>query len=97
MLNILIFSTYKQNLLLKIHFQIILIIFLSNARIFNSQETPNECDIDPSLNNEQCFNNIIKFDHKYYKASNLAMSKSGDLVLEFLKIMIYLLQDYFMD
>ena len=83
MLNILIFSTYKQNRLLKIRFQIILIIFLSNAKVFNSQETPNECDIDPSLNNEQCFNNILKFDHKHYQASNLAMSKNGDLVIEF--------------
>ena len=83
MLNILIFSTYKQNLLLKIRFQIILIIFLSNARVFNSQEKPNECDLDPSLNNVQCFNNIIKFEHKHYQSSNLAISKNGDLVIEF--------------
>ena len=45
MLNILFFSTYNQNRLLKILFHIIPIIFLLNARVFNSQETPNECAI----------------------------------------------------
>ena len=81
MLNILFFSTHNKNQLFKKHFHILLILFLSNARVFNCQETPNECDLDPSLNNSHCFNNIIKFDYKRYQASNLAMSKNGDLVI----------------
>ena len=85
MLNTSHFCIKKQNNWLQINIFIIILLFLLNMNFFNCQESIEEDDIYsliPSLNDNQCFNNVILFDKKKYQAGNFAINKKGDLILE---------------
>ena len=84
--NINYFSTFKPNKLSKPKCYL-LIILLLRASICEEDGDPTatflKCNDEPSLSEDQCFDNIIKFDNKHYQASNFARNKNGDLVIEF--------------
>ena len=85
------YSKTRRKNLVKIHFLVLIILLLkvSNCEEGVDQElvqTYDACINSLSsliMNNEQCFNNILKFDHKNYQTSNFAKNKNGDLVIEF--------------
>lgn len=58
---ILLFS--RKNMLF-----MIIIIFFANLKVFNSSQ----CDENDDLNSKTCFNDIIKFDNKKYRAVKCA-------------------------
>ena len=41
------------------------------------------CKNNPSLSNKDCFNNILLFNEKKYRAGQFATNKKGDLIIEF--------------
>ena len=61
------------------YYHIIILFF----NIFHFVNCNSICkDLQNDLNDEKCFNNVIKFDSKKYRANNFATNKKGDLILE---------------
>jgi hypothetical protein len=42
-----------------------------------------DCQNYPSINDDECFNNILIFDNKKYKLGNFVINNKGDLIIEF--------------
>ena len=83
MLNILYHLSNKRNKPLKINFHIILFLFLLNLEIINSTTPMSDYQNYPSINDDECFNNILIFDNKKYKSGNFAINNKGDLIIEY--------------
>ena len=62
-----------------ITFYITFILFLSNLKIVDCQ---NPCS-EASIKDTECFNNVLFFNNKKYKAGNFATNKNGDIIIEF--------------
>ena len=67
----------------KINFYFMIFLYLSillyvkcNSSCEDSYGYPKD------INNKKCFNNIIQFENKKYRANNFATNKKGDLILE---------------
>ena len=43
----------------------------------------NSCKDNNIITNSECFNNIIKFDNKTYRAGHHAINKNGDMIMEY--------------
>ena len=91
MQNMNYYSKTRRKNLVKINFFLVIILLL---KVYNCQEEVDQdpvqindvCNNSPSsliMSNDQCFNNILKLDHKHYQTSNFAKNKNGDLVIEF--------------
>ena len=62
---------------ISIYFNFILLI--SFLKLFNCQDS-----CFPSIiSNTNCFNNILIFNDKNYKAENFSTNKNGDILIEF--------------
>ena len=57
----------------------IIIIFLAKLKVFNFSQ----CEDDDDLNSKTCFNDIIKFDNKKYRAGQICVNKNNDLIIEY--------------
>ena len=71
-----------------INFILFTLLFLFSSRIIKClPEEDNSISIcsdnDDSLNNEHCFNNILKFEN--YKVNHFAKNNNGDFIVEFTK------------
>ena len=60
-------------------FFMMLIIFLTKMKSFNFSK----CSQNDDLNSQTCFNNIIKFDSKKYRAGQICTNKKDDLIIEY--------------
>ena len=83
MLTILYFFPKTRLINNYFHLYILILSALLNSRFSHCQSIPTGCSRNPSLNDEQCFTNIIKLDNRNYQASNFAKNKNGDLAIEF--------------
>ena len=41
------------------------------------------CQNNPNIKNPDCFNNILKFEHKEYQVNNFATNKNGDFLIQY--------------
>ena len=39
------------------------------------------CELDSSINNQKCFNNVLRFNQKKYQLNNIALNKNGDFLI----------------
>ena len=83
MLTILFFFPKTRLINNYFHFYILILPALLNSRFSHCQSIPTGCARNPSLNDEQCFTNIIKLDNRNYQDSNFAKNKNGGLAIEF--------------
>ena len=60
----------------------IIILYFCIFHFINCNSHCNGFYAQDDLNNGECFNNVIKFDNKKYRANNFATNKKGDLLLE---------------
>ena len=71
------------------NFYLFFLLFLFSCRNANCQtedyfsSTCNYVTFDNSLNDGECFNNVLIFKNKNYQLNHLAKNKNGDLVTEF--------------
>ena len=59
---------------------VFILLLLQLEIIFSSNI---ECQNTPLLSNKNCFNNILIFNNKKYRAGHFAINKRGDLLIEF--------------
>jgi len=87
MLNTNSYPKFKLDKLTKLNCLLVIILLFKDYNCQPADPNPiipdATCNDDPSLDNIQCFDNIIKFDHKNYQTSNFAKNKNGDLIIEF--------------
>ena len=57
----------------------IIIIFLAKLKVFKFSQ----CEENDDLNSKTCFNDIIKFDNKKYRAGQICVNKNNDLIIEY--------------
>ena len=57
----------------------IIFFLLNTLNLYSCSSCPNQVLID----NAECFNNVIKFDTKKYRAGHFVTYKNGDLIAEF--------------
>ena len=78
-----VFIAYIKNTVnikfLSFNYSISVLLFFIQMRITYNES----CKIGNSINNAECFNNIIKFDDKRYRAGSFAKNKNGDIVIEY--------------
>ena len=65
----------------KICLNLFIIIFLLNFK--NSLEIIHPCKDATALNNLSCFNDVIIFSHRKFRAGHAVTYKSGDTIFEF--------------
>ena len=62
-------------------FKFLFLIFYLSIQLKNIE--CNTCKTDNKLSNTDCFNNIIIFNSKPYRAGNFAQNKNGDMIIEY--------------
>ena len=63
-----------------LNINLLLFLFIN---IFDTYYCNINCKNNPSLSNKDCFNNILLFNEKKYRAGQFATNKKGDLIIEF--------------
>ena len=60
-------------------FLMIILIFFTKLKSYNFSK----CSSNDDFNSKTCFNNIIKFDSKKYRAGQICTNKNNDLIIEY--------------
>ena len=56
-----------------------MILFLTKLKSFNFSK----CGAQDDFNSQTCFNDIIKFNNKKYRAGQISTNKENDLIIEY--------------
>ena len=80
-----IFPSTKKSLnrIFKLNLNFIIFIICFSFLYCENEEQSVCFPDDDSLNNEDCFNNLLIFNSRRYQASNFAMDKNGGFVIGF--------------
>ena len=65
--------------ILNFHYFIVIFLFLSQLKLTYGES----CKAGNSINNNECFNNIVIFNDKNYRAGSFAKNKNGDIIIEY--------------
>ena len=79
MVNILYIHINNQKKTIKINYLILVLYLLTNIREINSES----CKNYNNFSNKDCFNNILIFNNKKYRAGHFAENKNGDMIIEY--------------
>ena len=75
-----VFFEYYLNIkILTFNYFISILLFVSQLRFAYNES----CKTDNSISNSECFNNLIKFSDKRYRAGSFAKNKNGDIIIEY--------------
>ena len=55
------------------------------------------CELNPSIDNQECFNYILKFKQKDFLLNSIASNKNEDFLIQYNEYMNYFLLDFFME
>ena len=90
-------TIYKKFKLTSINFYFILFISISLMKYIYSQgpedgSNPNQdediehyspCELNPSINNQECFNYVLKFNQKDFLLNSIASNKNEDFLIQY--------------
>ena len=90
-------TVYKKFKLTSINFYFILFISISLMKYIYSQgpedgSNPNQdediehyspCELNPSINNQECFNYVLKFNQKDFLLNSIASNKNEDFLIQY--------------
>ena len=96
-------TIYKKFKLTSINFYFILFISISLMKYISSQDpedgsNPNQdediehyspCKLNPSINNQECFNYVLKFNQKDFLLNSIASNKNEDFLIQYNEYMNY--------
>ena len=75
---------YPNNIKKYIHpINLIFLFFLLLINFKSIYTEDIECKSNNNLNNNKCFNNIIKFDHQKFRAGHFSTTNNNDLIIEY--------------
>ena len=72
---------HRKNKTIAIYYINIIFLLFFNLHLIYCEDI--QCKSDKSLQNKNCFNNLLIFNNKKYRAGHFATKKNGDLIIEF--------------
>ena len=76
------YKTEKKNYWINYAIYFTIFLFFSILNNINTNSFCKGISVLEDLYNEECFNNVIKFESKQYRVNNFAKNKKGDVILE---------------
>ena len=74
-------SIHRKNKTIAINYINLIFLLFFNLHLIYCEDI--QCKSDKSLQNKNCFNNLLIFNNKKYRAGHFATKKNGDLIIEF--------------
>lgn len=72
---------HRKNKTIAIYYINLIFLLFLNLHLIYCEDI--QCKSNPSLQNKNCFNNLLIFNNKKYRAGHFATKKNGDLIIEF--------------
>ena len=81
MYNVLNYPNNRKKYITPINLLFLFFLLLINFKSIYTEDI--ECKTNNNLNNNKCFNNIIKFDHQKFRAGHFSTTNNNDLIIEY--------------